>query len=609
MHRYIAFAWNNQIEEKTCIAQSLVRRMHSAFPAWDSTIKTAGLQVYHCNENKRSGQAYVLDENAGVVLGQLFERSADGSYRPQNGAFDPRAAYQIRKTKGRHLVDQYWGRYVALLREEREGNLRILRDPSGAMPCLTTRYHGIDVVASDIDVCWKLGLIKSAINWGHIAAYLWFDDIVNEETGLEDVRQVQSGECIAIDRIGRNMQASFYWSPDRIHDQRVVENRHEAMVEVRNVVQSCVSAWASSYDSILHELSGGLDSAIVLACLSNASVKPSIICENYFTESAKGDERHFAREAASRVGAELIETPIRSFARPVEGMFDSTKLATPTLMRLIPEVEAVREQLINERGIEAVFSGQGGDHFFQRTKTALIAAEYAYRHGLRPHIFNVITDTARLTGRSAWSVMAAAVKSGIFRQHEDPYEQLEPPPLVSDVTRDAIDRNRIRHSWISSSKHLPGSKILQTFNVIDSQKFYRTRCQFADIVHPLISQPIIEVCLQIPSYILTYGGIDRALVRDGFADMISSRIRSRTGKGATTSYINGLLVRNLPSLRKYLLGGILVAEGILDKKRIETKLSEGELVRDPNLLFPTLNAIRAEAWLRSWIGESKEAAA
>jgi asparagine synthase (glutamine-hydrolysing) len=172
-----------------------------------------------------------------------------------------------------------------------------------------------------------------------------------------------------------------------------------------------------------------------------------------------------------------------------------------------------------------------------------------------------------------------------------------------------LDSTSIRHPWVDDAKHLPGSKVAQILDIVDSQNFYHIPLHYADMVHPLISQPIIELCLQIPSYVLTCGGIDRALVRDAFADIVPPEITKRIVKGSTTSYVNGLLIRNLSFLRELLLDGLLVGQQVLDREKTEMALTESVLVRDARLLFPVLNAVQAEAWLRTWTSDSSRAAA
>lgn len=607
MHRYIAFVWNARIAERNSLANTLGRRLNSKLPGWRCALNTEGIQVYQVGATARASQAYQLDRKGGVVLGKVFARDMVDDIGPGEVSFTERETEKLRQSKGRRLVEHYWGRYVAILKEDRGPLVWILRDPTGAVPCFISDYRGINIICSHVEDCATLGLITTTINWDHVAAYLWFDHLVTKDTGLEGVRQVQAGECIAIGP--DNTEATYYWQPDRVFGKRTVENREHAMRELRDVIRSCVGAWASCYNSILHQLSGGLDSAVVLACLPHISDSLSIVCENHFTRNAEGDERDLARKAAKSAGVELIETPIQSSDRSIESMFESTKVATPTLTAFVPETQSRREEIVNTRGIEAVFSGQGGDHFFQSIKTPRIAAEFAWRHGLGGGIFRVISDTSRFTRKPIWSIIGAVISSGLLRKHEDPYDVITPPPLVSDATRDAMEPSCIRHPWVDTAVDLPGSKRRQIFDIVDTQNFYRLPNHYADIVHPFISQPIIELCLQIPSYVLTYGGIDRALVRQAFTGIAPTEIITRTTKGATTAYFNRLLVRNLPYLRGFLLDGRLVTEGLLDKRKTEAALCQSSLIRESELLFPILDAVRAEFWLRTWVSAERQAAA
>ncbi len=614
MHKYIAFTWNHQIIENVAAANALVRRLAPKLSSWRCVLEIPGLRIYHSGHRAGSSQAYLLKRNAGVVLGKVFNSITDLSrgsidQHLREVVFNNEETQRIQRTSGKHLIERYWGRYVAILQDEDGIRTRVLRDPTGAMPCHVTKFHGITIVCSNIDDCANLGLVDSTISWDHIAAYLWFHRLVSEKTGLDNVRQVQAGECLTIDT--SNTDSEFYWSPHSIHDVRRIENHQLATQELRAAVQQCVSAWASCYGKILHELSGGLDSSIVLACLVRTKSAKDIVCKNYYTKRTRGDERAFARAAAQHAGVELIERPLRASARTLESMLPTTRFASPAQSCLVLESQSADRQFVRPFGVEVVFSGQGGDHFFQSIRSPLIAADYARHHGLRPEILNVVADVSRFTKRPIWSILAAVMESGLLRRPKDPYSyRLEKtPPLVSDATCDALDLRSIRHAWVDGAVDLPGAKRQQVFEIVDSQNFHYMPSPCEDRVHPIISQPIIELCLQIPSYVLTYGGIDRALVRDAFAGAVPQEVLKRTVKGATTSFTSGLLVGSLPFLKEFLLSGLLVGEKVLDRKKTEAALTESQLTRDPHLLFPVVNAALAERWLRTWIGDDKRAVA
>lgn len=599
MHRFIAFAWNSQAANRTRLAAILSRRIEEQLPEWSCAFESPGLLVFRGGAIGAS-RVYELEHNGGVVLGKLFRVGKGADSAPTPVAFSVSESDNIRQSGGRLLVERYWGRYVAFVKAMHGQRLWVLRDPTGAVPCLHTSYHGINVICSHVADCAELGLIEPSINWEHVAAYLWFDHLVTAHTGLANVQQLYAGECVEIGP--DDTRKAFYWRPDRIYRERCVESRQYAMRELGDVIQNCVAACASDYKNILHELSGGLDSAVVLACLSRAKGSGKILCENHFSNNADSDERFFARQAADLAEVELIETPIPVAGRSLDGMFDSARHATPAHLEFVPETQAARDEILKNHRIEAIFSGQGGDHYFQRARTPQIAAEFFRHHGLRPELLRIISDTSRFTGESIWAVVGAVINSGLLRRGQNPYEMLKASPLLSQSLRNTFDPNQIRHPWIDLAANLPGGKQLQIFNIIDSQMFHQLPDSHADIVHPLISQPIIELCLQIPSFVLTYGGIDHALVREAFAGIVPADILARTSKGATTGYFTDLLVRNITVLREFLLDGRLVSEGLLDKRVTDNALSERALIRDGDLLFPVLDAFRAEIWLRSWEG-------
>ncbi|MEO1020429.1 MAG: asparagine synthase C-terminal domain-containing protein, partial [Pseudomonadota bacterium] len=363
-----------------------------------------------------------------------------------------------------------------------------------------------------------------------------------------------------------------------------IEDPDEARAAIGSVIRQCVHAWASGYDSILHELSGGLDSSIVAACLASGCHHSSILCFHYFTESSEGDERAFARATADGVGCELIEREIRASERSLESQFNPARIATPAVLGFIPASETLKRQLVAERHAGTVFSGQGGDHLFQETRTKLIAAEYAHRHGVSSQLRQVVADTSRLTQESIWSILGAVVRYGLLGRPFDPYACYEAPSILTGDARASLSRDTYTHPWVENADRLPAGKMQQVLHVVDCQPFYSYPCTYADQIHPLISQPIIELCLQIPTYVLAHRGRSRGLIREAFEKSVPAKIIHRYSKGGTTNYFNQLLIENAPFLRELILDGTLIREGVLDRRKLERQLSDRELIVGNELL-------------------------
>src|SRR6185312_4109478 len=100
-----------------------------------------------------------------------------------------------------------------------------------------------------------------------------------------------------------------FWNPSKFVRDLRTEDFAEACALAEHTTKVCVGAYGSVYRTIMHRLSGGLDSTVVLAALAQSPKRPRIVCEHHYAPSAReGDERSFARLGASHAGVHIIET-------------------------------------------------------------------------------------------------------------------------------------------------------------------------------------------------------------------------------------------------------------------------------------------------------------
>jgi asparagine synthase (glutamine-hydrolysing) len=116
--------------------------------------------------------------------------------------------------------------------------------------------------------------------------------------------------------------------------------------------------------------------------------------------------------------------------------------------------------------------------------------------------------------------------------------------------------------------------------------------------HPLLSQPLMEVCLQIPTYLLLRGGRERALARQAFADRVPAQILRRRDKGSIVSHATEMLRQSETFVRELLLDGALAGAGVIVRKELEPYIVQGQPFREEHLL-PLLACIAAEVWART----------
>jgi len=155
--------------------------------------------------------------------------------------------------------------------------------------------------------------------------------------------------------------------------------------------------------------------------------------------------------------------------------------------------------------------------------------------------------------------------------------------------------------WVSVAKALPPAKFLQVSSlhhmvqVADSA----TRPKTMAVLHPLISQPLMELCLRLPVSLLSANGESRGLAREAFRDMIPDSIRRRMTKGSASGYFMEFLEANSETLAKALRSGALTELGLMDRDELE-RMTRRENLGIHGLGRSLLVTYAIEAWLRTW---------
>jgi asparagine synthase (glutamine-hydrolysing) len=594
MYGYVALYWNAADDLGARAAAVIEQRIRSEHESWEFVFADAGLRVFQRGANRGTHGSIGLAQS-GTVLGTIFRTPPGAQTKPEKAAFSERAVRDIKSTNGKYLIDHYWGRYVAFCRGT-DSRLRVIRDPTGALPCFYTQADHVTAFFSHLEDYLRLVPVPLTVNWEHIIDCLQYMQMACRQTGLREISQVLAGECWTQESF--RSEPVFLWNPVTIATSVAIEDPAVASTELRCAVEFCVDAWASCYRSILHSLSGGLDSSIVLACLTSCSTRPQVTCFTAYTAGSEGDERPFARMAASRANCHLAEFAHQA-PTDLSSVFPEQRFPSPAMVSLHLAVEDMRASLAHAQNCDAIFSGQGGDHLFQRRRDYSIAAEFLDRHGLTPGFGRVLAESSRMLRKPAYRVLLHAARLRLFPGPVDPYVTQKAPAFLRAGRNDIFRPEHPRHPWVESASHLPRAMLYRIFDIVDCQHFYMHTCGYADLVHPLISQPFIECSLRIPSYVLTSGGTDRGLARLAFSEKIPAAIAARTTKGGVDAYWYDLVITNLKFLRPFLLDGHLEAAGLIDRGEMSDLLTEQQLIRAVRSLPAVLSCLISEGWLRA----------
>jgi asparagine synthase (glutamine-hydrolysing) len=598
MYHFIALVWNCEDHRAR---ETALRFGGKLCEPWYNPLSTEGLSV-HCLPPTEPGmRSYGLPAATGVVLGKLFATDLENTRMSVDSGPTDDVVQEIVRTGGRYLIENYWGGYVALLRDS-AGNLQIIRDPSGKIPCYYTRIADVTVLFSDLADLAPLGLPEFTVNWQYLAAFIYSSQLQVRSCGFSEVTELLAGERLEVSRDSVSVRQTSLWDPRRVCRSRRIDSYEEAVTELRRVAQRCIDAWASTHRRILLSLSGGFDSAVVLGSLRNSPAHGDITCVTHFPADPREDERRYARLAAARAGVELLEEPMDSPEQRLDSrVFLAPQTPKPTASGLLGSLQlAAINRLASRTGPYSLWTGQGGDHvFYQTTTSCLSAADYASIHGWRVGLLSAINDAARLSRLPYWSVFKSTWKSrrggGKHPARTDRAAFFVNPALLPhDPVR------YISHPWDCDADDLPPGKRAQILYLAEVMNRHRpvSPHECAPQHHPLLSQPLVELCLQIPTYILVRGGHERALARAAFSDRVPTEIIRRTDKGSIESYITELIRRNVDFIRELLLEGVLAGQGLIVRSELEPYIVDGTPFCEEH--YPSLVAcIAAEVWART----------
>lgn len=504
----------------------------------------------------------------------------------------PQEAAEIVRTGGRWAIDNLWGNYI-LAWADAENNPYILRSPvTGpaiyhAPSAISTAGTGQAIAFTDLTLARSLGFRLDVPDPAAIDAEMRVPLLRGRTTGLSGVSEILPGE---IWRLGGHEPAPGGWSPWDY--ARGAPSRVEPCA-LRELVMRIVSAWSARFDCIQLELSGGLDSSIVAACL--AGRRGDWRAVTLATSDPDGDERVYARAAAERAGAALAELMI-----PPEAVDPTSALARartrPGGFGLLAPVDAALGNMASDYGATAIFTGAGGDNVFGYLTSPAPIVD-ALRFEGAGAAWRSAGDLARITNDNVWRALRLALRKMIVAGPNWPVD--------TSFLSTRFAGTPPRHPWFEGSSAWPGQRTY-ALKLLPIQPFLDGYDRALDLpmIAPLLSQPLVEFGLRVPSWQWGEGGRDRALARRAFANDVPSTILNRRIKGRIESLFYPSFEQFREPLRHFLLEGWLAGEDLLDRDAIAALFDRRTRV-DSTAILRLFHIADIERWVRSHLDRGR----
>lgn len=507
----------------------------------------------------------------GFVLGNLYRR--DGS-PVMDLSIIPHLSTQ--RALRQHLLDRYWGEYLLVQpADEGDDDVTLMRDPSGGIACACSPKQGF--ITSDLSIPSHLGLHHDRIDWEFVNHCLVYPYTKISRTGIAGISELLPGCMLSIN--GQATTTTAPWSPWTFVAAAERQNDPVASAQaIREATTSVVRAMAQTDQSLLLQLSGGLDSSIVGACLADTAAR--ITCCTLTTPLPGADERRYAGQVAKQIGIELLQQPLDFENAGIDFPLPQHSLR-PAAWALGHAVARAMANAAAHRDAGSLFSGAGGDTVFCYLKSAAPAADAFREQGIAAG-WQAIINLSRLHG----CTLAKAARLTLRKLYLPPKTPHKPDYTLLAQT-DPVSALE-QHPWFNAPTNaFPGDRE-RIFDLAATQLFPESALQIGPdhrrIRMPLLSQPVMEACLRVPSWMWIAGGENRAVARAAFAGQLPRDVLNRRSKGTFMNYNAALYRKNKEAIRHFLLDGRLQSHGLLDPQKLYAFLDSQQPARDHSFM-------------------------
>jgi asparagine synthase (glutamine-hydrolysing) len=262
------------------------------------------------------------------------------------------------------------GMYAIAIHDRETDRLTLSRDPFGIKPLYFTRIPGGIAFASEPQALLRAGMARRELRPESIAELLNLQFNTGRATIWRGIDRVLPGETVVVENGDVSQLARIdplpAGGPETIGEADAIKRLDTALME-------SVALHQRSDVPFGMFLSGGIDSAAVLACMARLQSHPLAFTAAFDVPGA-ADERDAARATAASVGArhESLLVTEADFLRHLPAM--AAAMDDPAA-----DYAIIPTWLLGQRArqdVKVVLCGEGGDEIF--------AGYGRYRHAMRP---------------------------------------------------------------------------------------------------------------------------------------------------------------------------------------------------------------------------------
>jgi asparagine synthase (glutamine-hydrolysing) len=307
-----------------------------------------------------NGEVYNYRELRDAMPGVVFATNSD---------CEPPLHYWLRD--GPSYATHLRGMYAIAIHERQQRSVTLTRDPFGIKPLYTAQIKDGLAFASEAQALLESGLVKREVRPAAREELLQLQFTTGADTIFEGIQRVLPGETITCADGHVLDRRRISWIPEG-GPENIDED--EALARLDRALEESVDLHQRSDVPYGMFLSGGVDSATLIALMARLNSEPVRAYTAGFDAPGAADEREHASAVAKAVGAhhqsiEVTEAMVWEHLPEIVGCMDDPAAD----YAIIPTWFLARRA---RQDVKVVLTGEGGDEIF--------AGYDRYRKAIRP---------------------------------------------------------------------------------------------------------------------------------------------------------------------------------------------------------------------------------
>ncbi len=501
---------------------------------------------------------------------------------------DTECLLHLYEEEGIGFLKKLDGMFALALWDGRKKKVILARDPLGEKPLFWSIFQNQFLFASEVKSILSYPGFKREIDQTSLGKYFFYSFIPSPNTIYQGIKKVRPGHCLEIDSQGK-VKEQKYWEID--YSQKLSLSREEIKKSVIRLLEKAVEKRLISDVPIGIFLSGGIDSGLVAAIMSEMVSGSKINAFNLAFKEQGLDESFSAQSTAKHLGMAFHK---RFFIQ------DNVAGLLPELIKILDEpvgdpsiLPTLFLSFFASEKVKVVLSGDGGDESFGGYPKYLAhLLLQKVNLGKMPNLglAKVFADKGKVLDYASWPLY---LRNQIWIS---PFSATE----MEELTGSKVDKSDLTdyHRRFNGKDPLDEAFFLdQMLTLSDLYLPKVDRASMAaslEVRSPFMDKDLIEFCAKIPSAEKLRGFQTKSLLREIAKDFLPKEVVSLPKKGFGIPLREWLTESLQPLAAEYLSLEKIKKDGILNFRTVD------EIIKSKNAAG-VWKLLAFQIWKENWL--------